>query len=180
MPDLVLLGDSHLARVRKARLRALEQATGLRVVNLAVGGATAPDLAVQVSEVRDPGVVAISVGTNDAAPWKQVPHVEFERALGAAVAALDGVALVHLGSPGVDEVRLPGPGDRTNARIATYDDTARRTVTGAGGASVDLRAALLATGEDCFELDGVHLDHRGYRVLLDELARTVLAVRAAT
>jgi hypothetical protein len=73
---LVLLGDSHLARVRRDlhRLRG-GGSTEVEIVNAAVGGAFVSDLAEQALEVGlQPGDrVAVSVGTNDAAPWKQIP-----------------------------------------------------------------------------------------------------------
>lgn len=74
---IVLLGDSHLARIRRD-LPAL----GPDVCNAAVGGASALDLLAQAAtaSVGEDDVAVVSVGTNDAAPWKQVPVLTFSHA----------------------------------------------------------------------------------------------------
>jgi lysophospholipase L1-like esterase len=64
---VVLLGDSHLARVRHDLHRI-----GDDVVNVAVGGALSDVLVAQASSagITDDDIVVLSIGTNDAAPWK--------------------------------------------------------------------------------------------------------------
>ena len=67
---VVLLGDSHLARVRRDLL-----VLGPDVCNAAEGGASSLDLLAQATgaAVEEDDLVVVSVGTNDAAPWKHVP-----------------------------------------------------------------------------------------------------------
>jgi hypothetical protein len=66
---IVFLGDSHLARVRRD-----VSIVGPDVCNAAEGGATALDLVPQAAgaAVEEDDLVVFSVGTNDAAPWRQV------------------------------------------------------------------------------------------------------------
>src|SRR5215217_5772612 len=118
---VVLLGDSHLARIRRD-LAML----GPDVCNAAEGGASAPDLLAQGTRaaVDEADLVVVSVGTNDAAPWKQVPLTVFARALLDCLQAVPARRWVYVAPPGVDESRLTGPGDRTNAILDEYRDAA--------------------------------------------------------
>lgn len=60
------------------------------VTNAAVGGASTRDLAGQAggAAIESDDVVVVSVGSNDAAPWKQVPLEEFTRLLATFLADL--------------------------------------------------------------------------------------------
>ena len=71
---VVLLGDSHLARLRRELPRL-----GESVVNAAVGGATVLDLEAQADRVglAPDDAVVVSVGTNDAATRNEVPVLDF-------------------------------------------------------------------------------------------------------
>lgn len=169
-PEVLLLGDSHLARVRRARLRRLEAAADRRVLNAAVGGTSTLELARQVEEVPAVDVALLSVGTNDAAPWKQVPLDRFGESLAALLPRIDAVRVVYVGSPGVDEGRLTRTNDRTNSRLREYVEVAAEVVTAHGGAFLDTAALLVAVEEDVFEDDGVHLNRAGYDRLLPALA----------
>jgi len=181
MPALLLLGDSHLARIAGPRLEELQRRTGHTVRNRAVGGATAADLLPQVTAAMTEGPpevptrVVLSVGTNDAAPPQRLPRPDFGRALVAALDALERVApaaeVIHLAAPGVDEGLL-GDGDLTNADVRLYVEAAREVVEARGGRVVDI-AADLARTPGAFEADGVHLSDAGYAVLLDQLVRAV-------
>ena len=163
----MLVGDSHLARVRRD-LRVI----GPDVLNAARGGSTSLDLAAQTASVElgEDDVVVVSVGTNDAAPWKQVPPPDFERALRACLRALAPRPTVYVAPPGVDEDRLSGRGNRTNAVVDTYRRVAL-TACGETGARV-VRADLLVQGlgSAAFTEDGVHLSGAAYGVLLPAIA----------
>lgn len=65
----VLVGDSHLARIRRDLHRIGED-----VINLAVGGATIVDVPRQVARgVAGSGTFVVSVGTNDAHAERGIP-----------------------------------------------------------------------------------------------------------
>jgi lysophospholipase L1-like esterase len=169
-PGLLLLGDSHLTRIRRARLRRLEAASGHRVLNAAVGGASVHGLAHQLDGAPPAEVAMISVGTNDAAPWKQVPIDTFRRALAELLPSVPASRVLYVGSPGVDEQRLTRANDRTNARLREYVDAAAETVRRHGGEFLDTAALLARVDDDVFLDDGVHLNKAGYDTLLPALA----------
>ncbi|ANH40266.1 GDSL-like Lipase/Acylhydrolase [Nocardioides dokdonensis FR1436] len=174
---IVLLGDSHLDRVRRD-LHRLAPRPGAEVVNAAVGGSFAFELLGQAHGVhlRPEDSVVVSVGTNDAAPWKAVPPYEFEdnlRALLDHLVGLDGTGvarLVYLTPPGVDEARLGGPDDRTAATVASYAAAGAALSLAAGGRVVDAHALLAPLGPRAFLDDGVHLTGAAYDLLLPALA----------
>lgn len=171
---VLLLGDSHLARLGPADLARL----GSQVTNAAVGGANAGDLAGQLAGVADPAscdVVVVSVGTNDAAPWKQLPIAESERALADLVATLR-LPLVYVASPGVDEARLERSTDRTDAVLADYSRAAAAVAAAAGGAVVDTPALLASLGGRAFVDDGLHLTTAAYAVLVPAIAAAASAL----
>lgn len=163
----VLLGDSHLARVR----RGLSQLAG-PVVNAAVGGARADDLLPQATAVRaGPGdVVVVSVGTNDAAPWKGLPHDEFASLVATLLSGVEAGRWVYVAPPGVDESRLTRSADRTNAGLAVYTAIATAAFTARGATVIDTAGLLDDLGPAAFTDDGVHLTGAAYRLLLPAIA----------
>lgn len=151
-------------------------ALGDAVTNRAVGGSFTTDLAGQVADLDLTAydVLVVSVGTNDAAPWKQVPLHEAERALAAFVVDLP-LPLVLVAPPGVDEARLRRPEDRTNDLVDDYAACAAQVVEAAGGSVVDTRAVLAPLGAGAFLEDGVHLTPAAYDALLPVIADAVEA-----
>jgi lysophospholipase L1-like esterase len=178
VPDQLLLGDSHHARIRCARLRRLESASGHSVSNRAVGGASVLELGDQLDGAPSAAVALVSVGTNDAAPWKRVPLDTFATTLAGLLPRVPASRRVYVGSPGVVEERLPRANDRTNARLREYVEVAAETVRSHGGEFLDTAALLARVDEDVFEDDGVHLNKAGYDVLLAALAGHVAPQRA--
>lgn len=169
---IVLLGDSHLARIRRDLPRL-----GADVVNAAVGGATVHDLVPQAASaaIRPDDVVLVSVGTNDAAPWKQVPLPLFQQHLQQFIGACDSRRCVVLLPPGVVEARLSGTADRSNAVLDDYRAAVTAAAVSAGAEVVDASADLAGLGPSAFASDGVHLSGDGYDVLL-EVLRAALAL----
>jgi lysophospholipase L1-like esterase len=162
---IVLLGDSHLARVRRDLTRL-----GDDVLNAARGGATVRDLERQSVAALSPSDVAVvSVGTNDAAPWHGLSLAEFQAALDGFVASLPAGRVVVVAPPGVDESRL-GPGDRTNAGITGYRESAAAVATDHGARWLDTPSLLAPLGAVAFADDGVHLSGTTYAVLLPAIA----------
>lgn len=158
-----------MARIR----RALAGFPG-EVHNAAVGGASSRDLSGQATIVRDGvDIVVLSVGTNDAAPWKHVPLAEFERLVSNFLTSHLAYNCVYLAPPGVVERRLTGDGDRTNAVIDEYRRAAIVACAEVGAQVVRTDHLLKGLGEEAFADDGVHLSGTGYRVLVPAIALTV-------
>lgn len=162
----MLLGDSHLARIKRELPRL-----GQNVVNAAVGGATVHDLDAQAAaaSVCPDDAVALSVGTNDAAPWHRLPEALFRGVLEDFLEACDAARVVVVLPPGVVEARLQGSGDRTNALLEGYRAAASAAATSVGADIMDPQAVLAVAGSSAFGSDGVHLSGRGYRALLPAL-----------
>lgn len=172
---IVLLGDSHLARVR--RDVAL---IGPEVHNAAVGGASSRDLAAQaeragVAGLADGDAVVVSVGTNDAAPWKQVPVADFTEALRACWLSVPARHRVYVTPPGVDEARLGGPSDRTNRVVDDYRAAAVAVCHALDVHLVRAEQVVAPLGADAFVDDGLHLTGPAYRLLLPAIAAGVRA-----
>lgn len=157
-----------------ARLRRAVAGFPGEVHNAAVGGASSRDLSGQATVVRDGlDIVVLSVGTNDAAPWKHVPLAEFERLVSSFLSSHLAHSCVYLAPPGVVERRLTGNGDRTNAVIDEYRRAAIAACVKAGAQVVRTDHLLEGLGEEAFADDGVHLSGTGYRALVPAIASTV-------
>lgn len=167
---IVLLGDSHLARVRRDLHRL-----GPDVLNAAVGGAFARDLTDQAvaAELRSHDRVVVSVGTNDAAPWKAVRLATFERHIEQFLEQVTGADLVYVSPPGVYEPRLTRSNDRTNELVTGYAACASAVFEQAGARVLDAGQLLRPLGTSAFVEDGVHLTGAAYDVLLPALAETL-------
>lgn len=162
----VFIGDSHLARLR----RELHSFPG-EVRNAAEGGATSRDLPRQAAAagLHDHDIVVLSIGTNDAASWQQVPVSEFVQALSLLVASHSPRGWVFVAPPGVVEGPSTGVRGRTNAVIDDYRLAAIDVCEEAGGHVVRTDLLLESLGVNAFAEDGLHLNGTGYRVLIPAL-----------
>ena len=167
---IVFLGDSHLARVRRDL-----PLVGGEICNAASGGASARDLVAQATRaaVDDSDLVVLLVGTNDAAPWKQVSVPAFARAMLDCLASVPSRGWIYLAPPGVDEARLTGAGDRTNATIDAYRDAALAVCDGVGAGVVRTDRVIEPLGAAAFVDDGLHLSGPAYKVVLGAIADAV-------
>lgn len=148
---------------------------GPDVCNAAEGGATALDLLAQATRaaVDEGDLVVVSVGTNDPAPWQQVPVGVFARALLDCMQSVPARRWVYVAPPGVDESRLPGSGDRTNAILDEYRDAAVSACNEAGAKIVRTERIIEPLGAGAFVSDGLHLSGRAYQVVLPAIAKAV-------
>jgi lysophospholipase L1-like esterase len=165
---IVLLGDSHLARIQRDAPRI-----GENVLNAAQGGATVLHLEGQADGAGITGsdVVVVSVGTNDAAPWHDVSVADFQRGLGRFVRSRPAGAWVIMSPPGVDEARL-GSRDRTNVLVDAYREAAAAVAASHTARLLDTRLLLAPLGTAAFATDGLHLSGAAYRILLPALAES--------
>lgn len=171
---VLITGDSHLARARPRQREIADD-----VVNQAIGGSVATDLARQVGSRSATAydAVVVSIGTNDAG-WRNVPLPEFTAALEEFVAWAGMTSLVLVTSPGCDEARASG--HWSSATLTTYAEEAAALVIAAGGRVVDSPAVLSALGADAFVDDGFHLTSAAYDLLLPAVRAAVLGERATT
>lgn len=169
---IVFLGDSHLARVRRDL-----SLVGPNVCNAAEGGASALDLLAQATKaaVEEGDLVVVSVGTNDAAPWRQVPVTVFVRAVLDCMRSVPAGRWVYVAPPGVDQSRLTVSGDRTNAILDEYRDAAVSACDDAGARVVRTERVIRPLGAGAFVSDGLHLSGPAYKVVLPAIAEAVHA-----
>jgi len=169
----VLIGDSHVTDVAPRRqvtkLGPRLRASGVDVETRARGGATSRDTVREASAALDCDWIIYSLGTNDAAPWKQVPLEEFIANYERLLRSTSGPAQLVLGNGPV--VESGWVGERTNHLMSTYAEAARRVADHAGAKFVALADVLTAAD---LANDGVHLNDDGYA----KLAEIVLGVIA--
>lgn len=170
----MLLGDSHLARVHRDL-----SLIGSHVTNAAEGGASSLNLLAQAAQatIQEDDLAVVSVGTNDAAPWRQVSVTEFAHALSRCMQSVPAQRWVYVTPPGVDESRLAGRGDRTNAVLDEYRAVAVAVCRDATARVVRAERVIAPLGASAFVSDGLHLSGRAYKVVLPAIAD---AVRATT
>jgi lysophospholipase L1-like esterase len=158
---VLMLGDSHLARVSAAEARRMAD----DVVNRAFGGALASELVDQLGDL-DPtsfDAVVVSIGTNDGGPWRAVPREVFVHDVEQLVERSPDARWVFVRSPGCDD-RYSG--DRLDHVLSEYADLAEAVFLGAGGLVVDTLAALSELGAAAFMGDGVHLTDVAHGLML--------------
>lgn len=177
---VVLMGDSHLAKLDRRRIRQLDALTGDRypITNHAAGGSTVLDLLaeVELGALLPQDRIVLSVGTNDCAPWKRVPLVRFRTALDELLDHLRHHRLVVLLPPPVDEQRQIVAG-RTGLRTEQDRAPYAAALTTAAAAH---RAEIVEIGGDGTHApDGVHLNDAGYDRLIAGLARALDALESA-
>jgi lysophospholipase L1-like esterase len=174
--EVVLAGDSHLTPSSKWGTRKLGprlRDQGYSVVELAKGGLTSQQALVLYDGPWPSPVVVLSLGANDAAPWKQVPLTDFV----ANVGRLAGRAerpIILTPAP-VCECRQAG---RANAVLRRYADAAEDVASRVGASVVPVFDHLLRLMEGDVDLhvaDGVHLNDRAYDEL-ELLVSPLLAV----
>jgi hypothetical protein len=174
---IVLLGDSHLARVRRDLGRLLCDASAdcdtarAEIHNAAAGGAFASDLTAQAAAagLRASDRVAVSVGTNDALPWKRVELEQTRAHVQSFLASVDLERLVYLTPFGVEENRLAGSAHSTKAMIDEYGTVIGHLFAEAGAVLVDGPSLVAPLGANAFASDGLHLSGRGYDTVLPAL-----------
>ncbi|WP_426245032.1 SGNH/GDSL hydrolase family protein [Nocardioides sp. LHG3406-4] len=179
---VVLYGDSMLGRFTKPRIDALEQAVGVpaTVLNCAAGGWNSADCARRAPALAPlrPDLMVLSLGSNDCAPWKQVPVDAFADHVTEILAAFSHSYVVGLLPPVILEVDRPGLGRRRNADLDRYREVLRAKTEGC--VEVD-RILAGVTRVPTLEADGLHLTSSSYDLVVPALADAMtVGLRAAT
>ena len=162
MLRVALVGDSHLTDSSSRPVTKLGprlRSTGFDVVNLARGGLDTRQ-ALLDSPPSDVDWIVYCFGTNDAAPWKQVPAFEYERNYETLLASGAGTSQLVLGPPPV----VDHPGGRNNGLVRQYSDIAARTARGHGA---DFVALIDHLSQSDLAEDGVHLNDFGYQAVTE-------------
>ena len=171
---IVLIGDSHLARLNND----LGSLVATPVIDAAQGGASIGDALRQASSIHVDAndIVVLSIGTNDAAPWKQTSLDAFSDGLDQLKDSFDLRRWIYMTPPGVDESRLSGSSNRTNVVMEIYRDEAITVLRSAGASILPSHEVIAEQGTLAFSSDGVHLTEAAYSLLLPEIAKAIASV----
>lgn len=123
--------------------------------------------------MRADDFLVVSVGTNDAAPWKRVALPDFRQALSSCFRLVPTGCCAYVAPPGVVESRLTGSADRSNALLDEYRHAGVAACAENGVRVVQADLLLGPLGSTAFTGDGVHLNGSGYGVLLPAIAAAI-------
>jgi lysophospholipase L1-like esterase len=178
MKKLVLFGDSLFAQAGKERVLLFERALGdYDVYNCAAGGWDTNDCVRKSPYISklEADVVVISLGTNDASPWKQVPLATFTDNLPKIFSNFSKSRIVYFLPPPVNEEKLPeSKKSLTNEVLEKYIEGIRQVCAKSGVDVLDswkIFKPMLLNGEDYHVEDGVHLTDLAYEKIADEVSR---------
>lgn len=168
------------AQVSKHRQLMFEQAlSGYDVYNCAVGGWDTNDCVAKAAYISklEPDVLVISLGTNDAAPWKQVPLEKFKENIPKIFDEFKGAKIVYFLPAPVDEVKIAKlDAKRSIKGIKEYYDAAKEACDTYGVSYIDsfeVFKPLLDSGEEYHVEDGVHFNDFAYGIIAEELANAL-------
>lgn len=162
---VLLLGDSHLARLARYR-RLLDADCTVR----AVSGSNACDLLEQMDGLDPAGyrVIAVSVGTNDCG-IKPTSLTDFVQAIKELVDRVAATPVLMVNNPGAD-ARAVGYDD---AKMRRYAEAADDVVRAAGGSVVDVPSVIRPMGRIGRTPDGIHVSKIGHLLLIPALRRAL-------
>ena len=178
MKKLVLFGDSLFAQAGKHRVIIFEEALpGYDVYNCAAGGWNTNDCAQKAPYIAklQADVVVISLGTNDAAPYKQVPLRTFIENIPKILQAFEGSKIIwYLPTP-VDQSKSNAFGKEIpNEVVKQYHDAAKQVCEEYGVDVINSFAIfkpMLDAGETYHNEDGVHYIDIAYEIIAKELSK---------
>jgi len=180
---IVLFGDSLLKNFGKDYLIRFEAAVpGADIYNCAVGGWDTNDGLKKASFIAKlkPDIVILGFGTNDAAPWKQVPLEVFLKNIPQIIEEFTGSKVIFFLPPPVHpDNRHSSKRRRLPETVQQYHDEAKRLLEGMSVTYLDSHAVfkpLLQSNQRYHIEDGTHLNDFGYSVLVKEFARLIQGI----
>jgi lysophospholipase L1-like esterase len=174
---IVLFGDSLLAQAGKHRIESLEaKLPGADVYNCAAGGWNSDDCLKKSLYIANlnPDTVIMSLGTNDAAPWKQLDLELFKENLPKIFNTFSKSELVYFLPPPVSEAKESKQKFISNIGLKQYYDTAAQLAKDNNIKIIDswnLFMPMQEKGEDYHVEDGVHLKDVAYEIVFAEVAK---------
>ncbi len=184
MKKLVLFGDSLLAHVSKDEVLIFEsKLPDYDVYNCAVGGWDSNDCVKKALYIAglQPDLVILSVGTNDASPWKAVDIQTFTENLKKIFGIFGTSKILYFLPPAINGSILSEHPKRkalTNILMKQYHDHAKKVCQEMNVAYFDswsVLKPLMDSGKDYHNEDGIHFSDEGYKVIITELSKAVLA-----
>ena len=177
MKKIILVGDSVVARTDQDGATALiprisEQFPETELVVLAVGGASSKATLENIKNhafTKD-DLVIVSLGLNDAAPWKQIPVEQFKLNYTALLESIGHTNVVLIAPNPVDTQKQTPPG-RDNVILHEYVKVIQGLASKYEMRCINLFEIIRSyeDGADLYVEDGVHLSTAGYDLLYDQL-----------
>lgn len=175
---MTLVGDSVLHRTVRddPLLEALsiqEHFPDYTVDNLAHGGTNSYDTLTSIEDYdfSKSDIVIISLGLNDAAPWKQVPLEDFIANYEAIIKTVGHERIVAIIPNPVDTQKQIAPG-RDNKLIQEYGDAVAKLAQKHHLQTTDMYKTVIQHDDaaSLYTEDGLHFNSTGYQLLFNELA----------
>lgn len=181
MKTLIFWGDSLLAHASKSHVLFLEEKllNNYDVYNCAVGGWDSRDILKKTPYITKlkPDVILISIGTNDASPWKQVLLNEFIDNLNTVIGLFNESRIVFFPPMPIDESKQQPDKQRTNVLQKQYYDAVVQLCLENDIEYVKSWAVfseLLERNKEYLVEDGVHLNDLAYETLFSKVAEILI------
>jgi lysophospholipase L1-like esterase len=180
MKSLVLFGDSLFGRCRKGEETFLADKLNnqYEIYNCATGGLNSDDVARRAPFIGklQPDVVLISVGSNDASPWKAVSLDVFKQNLSLIAKPFENSRIIFFPPPPIVESIRPEGKEIPNELMRQYNqavvDYCQQNEVEYWDSWADM-LPLLETDRDPHNEDGLHFSDEGYTFVLAKLAETI-------
>jgi len=184
---IVLFGDSLLKNFGKDYIAQFEAALpGADIYNCSVGGWDTDDglkKAPFIAKLK-PDIAILGFGTNDAAPWKQVPLDRYLENVSKIVEEFADSKIIFFLPPPVH----PENGHNADHRrfpdtVQQYHDETKKVLEGSGTTYLDSHAVfapLLKNDQSYHVEDGVHLNDLGYKILIEEFSKLIRDINRLT
>ena len=175
MKRLILFGDSLFGQFGKDLIIKLEEELQeYDVYNCAAGGWDTNDCVQKAPYISrlQPEVVVISLGTNDASPWKKVELSVFASNLEQILSSFSSSKIVYFLPPPVNETKQPEDKKRNNNDTKQYSDVAKDVCAKNDALVIDswkIFKPMLDSGQDYHVEDGVHLNDFAYKTIIAEI-----------
>lgn len=176
MKHVILFGDSLLARWRKEQIEEFEQSLDgdFMVYNCATAGVNSSDLIKKGEYIArlKPEIVVLSVGLNDAAPWKRIAHNDFTKNIKQLLQFFSDSKIIFLLPTPIFEASRISPNDRNNSDIGEYRDIIKSECEIGSTRCVDVWQEFVeaATRDSTFyDQDRVHFGEAGFNIIADKL-----------
>ncbi len=172
---VILFGDSLLANFYDTNAQEVEQGAGMEVYNCATSGWSTED-GVKKSEYiarLKPDFVVFSFGTNDSGARKHVELNNFVSNLQKISETFSCSKKIYFIAPPVDEKSTD---HFTNETIKKYAETTKEFAKKEGSQVIDswkVFPAMLESGVDYHEEDGVHFSDEGLEKLAEEIISAI-------
>ncbi|HSX04902.1 MAG TPA: GDSL-type esterase/lipase family protein [Candidatus Saccharimonadales bacterium] len=181
MHAIIFVGDSILTRESQDNVAGLAPRLRLRFRDIevriiaAAGSNSSQTLASLAGRVLpDDSLVIVSVGMNDAAPWKSVPIKEFKENYTRILDILGGRLVILVTPYPVHTGKQRQPG-RNNEVIERYAQVIQELARTHNVAYIDMYSIVYSTMHtaDLHVSDGVHLNDTGYGLLTEAVSPLV-------